>query len=47
MWRDEWHRLQRIWQGSSKDSGYLKGEGKGEEQERGKKKQEYDFYQQK
>lgn len=29
-------QAERIWQGSSKESGYLKGEGKGEEQE-GKK----------
>ena len=41
-----WHRLQKIWQGSSKDSGYLKGEGKGEEQEV-EKNQESDLYQQK
>lgn len=38
-------RRRRIWQGSSKDLGYLKGKGKGEEQGGGK--QESDLYQQK
>jgi len=39
-------QAERIWQGSSEESGYLKGEGKSEEQE-GKKNQESGLYQQK